>query len=392
MAPRFDARRAATSEISDDAASNIEMQPQPPTQSLQLPQLILSSSCDIDTPPYQSQVGGTSTEQDNYQGGQRAAAPMESHEGNPKAPANNNVAQPPPNPPSIEAAYKKKCIALKKRLNEVQESNFEMQQRNEMGLRYIKKMRLESCILLERLAALTGMAEEQGISTELRARNAALLKEMGPQNTGRVGGAESRAPEPFRASYGIDFMDDGTEGSSEGHPPTPQERPLRVKRNRRGEDSSAPLDTADKDVEPIHSTLPTLLPATRPRSPPSHDHEPSSTTRFEPYNRAPLAMGPSPQPPPFASSPNAPTANHHRQHSGGYGIPDQPHRYISAFEDFNNRNRGKVINDLREAYGSETNITDDDIDRALADHWESLDPAEKRAYGDRRENRGGDRL
>lgn len=63
------------------------------------------------------------------------------------------------NPPSVEAAYKRKCIALKKRLNEIETENENIRLRNRRGWQYIHKMRLESCILLERLANVTGMPE-----------------------------------------------------------------------------------------------------------------------------------------------------------------------------------------------------------------------------------------
>ncbi|OJD17171.1 hypothetical protein AJ78_02715 [Emergomyces pasteurianus Ep9510] len=354
---------------------------------------------------------------------------MDSHEGPSKGSAHhnnhihNNVSAP-PNPPSIEAAYKRKCIELKKRLNEVEAANDAMRVRNAQGHRYVQKMRLESCMLLERLAVLTGMAEEQGISTELRARTVALLKEMDPHYTpvahatrrgggGGGGAGEGSSAGVKRASYGIDYMDDGTEGSSEGHPPTPQERPLRVKRSRRADDSTTHPDTPDKEIDHTNmnmnmnpsTTLPPLLPASRPRSPPpTHDLD----SRMKHYN--PLA-GPIsssaldhhyPRQPPLAPSPTS--HSHHRNHSGsgnnyaqtqdspstGNPEPQQPNqRYISAFEDFTNRTRDKVIHDLVDAYGPETNITPDDIDRALAEHWESLDPATKRQYGDRRESRGG---
>ena len=64
------------------------------------------------------------------------------------------------NPPSVETAYKQKCIALKKRLGEIEAENEFARVRNRRGLQYIHKMRLESCILLERLAKVTGMTED----------------------------------------------------------------------------------------------------------------------------------------------------------------------------------------------------------------------------------------
>lgn len=59
---------------------------------------------------------------------------------------------PPPLPPTVERAYKEKCIALKRRLNEVEESNDAYRLRKVRLLRGIRKMRLQRAFLLEALA------------------------------------------------------------------------------------------------------------------------------------------------------------------------------------------------------------------------------------------------
>ena len=59
---------------------------------------------------------------------------------------------PPPLPPSVEAAYKKKCIELKRRLIEVDEDNDAKRTRIARLHRGIRKMRLERAYLLEALA------------------------------------------------------------------------------------------------------------------------------------------------------------------------------------------------------------------------------------------------
>lgn len=56
-----------------------------------------------------------------------------------------------PLPPSVEAAYRSKCIALKRRLAEVETSNDEARirlSRNRIG---IQKARLERAILMDRI-------------------------------------------------------------------------------------------------------------------------------------------------------------------------------------------------------------------------------------------------
>jgi hypothetical protein len=117
------------------------------------------------------------------------------------------------NPPSVEGAYKRKCIALKKRLNEIEAENEMMRMRNKRGWQYIQKMRLESCILLERLAKVTGMAEEAqaGVNPELRARAAAMLSNAGALNGFQGAGS---------GSNGAAYVEDETEGSSDEQPPT----------------------------------------------------------------------------------------------------------------------------------------------------------------------------
>lgn len=115
------------------------------------------------------------------------------------------------NPPSVEIAYKRKCIALKKRLAEVEAENELMRTRNRRGWQYIQKMRLESCLLLERLAKVTGMAEEAQAGTvdpDLRARAAAMMSNAAGLNGLAAQGGNNG------------YIQDETDGSSDEQPPT----------------------------------------------------------------------------------------------------------------------------------------------------------------------------
>ena len=58
---------------------------------------------------------------------------------------------PPALPPTVEAAYKKKCVALKQRLQEVEANNDRMRLQKARTKRQINKMRLERAILLSHL-------------------------------------------------------------------------------------------------------------------------------------------------------------------------------------------------------------------------------------------------
>ncbi|KAL2832968.1 hypothetical protein BDW59DRAFT_94565 [Aspergillus cavernicola] len=165
-----------------------------------------------------------------------------------------STSQPSTNPPSVEIAYKRKCIALKKRLSEIEAENELMRLRNRRGWQYIQKMRLESCILLERLATVTGMAEEAqaGANPELRARATATMS-----NSASLNGISAT-----RNGSGPGYFEDETEGSSDEQPPTPQERPLRVKRSRK---SGLNIDDDDlpggAETPEASSTWPRLAPA-----------------------------------------------------------------------------------------------------------------------------------
>lgn len=59
---------------------------------------------------------------------------------------------PPPLPPSVEMAYRNKCIDLKRRMNEVEESNDAYRLRKVRLMRGVRKMRLQRAFLLEALS------------------------------------------------------------------------------------------------------------------------------------------------------------------------------------------------------------------------------------------------
>ncbi|RJE22250.1 hypothetical protein PHISCL_05429 [Aspergillus sclerotialis] len=170
------------------------------------------------------------------------------------------------NPPSVEVAYKRKSIALKKRLNEVESENELMRQRNQRGWKYVQKMRLESCILLERLAKVTGMAEEAqaGMNPELRARAAAMMS-----NASALNGIAAAGPGGETGNGAGGYFEDETEGSSDEQPPTPQERPLRVKRSRK----SNANDVGDEDMP-----APNNADNTNPNSNNNNNPDPSRTS------------------------------------------------------------------------------------------------------------------
>ncbi|KAK2070128.1 hypothetical protein P8C59_004654 [Phyllachora maydis] len=97
-------------------------------------------------------------------------------------PAANSI--PPTLPPSVEEAYRRKCIQLKQRTSEVEEANDAARVRLTRLKRQVEKMRLERAFLLEQLAK--------------------------------------------RTSTNVEDSD-----GSPSPPPTPKEKPLRIKRGHR---------------------------------------------------------------------------------------------------------------------------------------------------------------
>ncbi|WEW57079.1 hypothetical protein PRK78_002539 [Emydomyces testavorans] len=290
---------------------------------------------------------------------------------------------PPPNPPSIEAAYKRKCIDLKKRLQEVEAHNDALRLRNERGRRYIQKMRLEGSILLERLALLTGMTDESGPNPEMRARAMAFMNELGDADE-----VPSERPSGSRRAHDEgDYLDDESVGSEDDKPPTPEERPVRSKKNRKTEDHVKNHGAGDSNIDSVSSTLPTLLPALAPHTPATGYNQPGPSfqnhfTPIAPNSIASSAMDVH-RSVEMTTSPLHSASDSRGHHMGSNFTPQeqQHHRYVSAFEDFTNRNRDKIASVLYCTRGPQ--MTDEDVDTAVIEHWEDLDPEEKREYGDR---------
>ncbi|KAH6625757.1 hypothetical protein C7974DRAFT_434757 [Boeremia exigua] len=111
-------------------------------------------------------------------------------------------------PPSVEAAYYRKCIELRRRINDIEENNDGTRQRIQRLNRGIQKMRLERAFLLDRLQ------RHQEYS-----------------------------------------MDDSDRSSSP--PPTPTDKPLRSKRShRKGTPPAASADAAPDSGARAHSGAP----------------------------------------------------------------------------------------------------------------------------------------
>lgn len=203
---------------------------------------------------------------------------------------------PAPLPPSVEAAYKKKCIQLKKRLTEIEADNGAKRLRIDRNKRFIEKMRLEQAIMLEHL--------------------------------GKIQQKKGLTPEGLPV-FDFDADDPDSEGSSEGpptvrtppqYPPHPQqssgpdqhsqpnEKPLRSKRSHRRALPSPPPGGSNNPTPAIQQhdpqtfSLPPLSDYERdalrnytadfdpnPYQPPKIDYDPSYHGTFRDHNVNPLS-------------------------------------------------------------------------------------------------------
>ncbi|KAI5281566.1 hypothetical protein KEM54_003179 [Ascosphaera aggregata] len=378
-----------------------------------------------------------------------------------------------PNPPSVEAAYRQKCIMLKRRLKQVEATNEDLRLRNLRGRRYIEKMRLESCILLERLSALMGMKEEVIPSLEAGDKTRPVVSPVRDEK-------ERQSPQARRSALSPSAERDTEQSHQQREQPRYREEDDDESRNRNrlpsrraskrslndqimtdADASTAEPSTttaADQSQPPlppyqfagrrksiqcqkndeilIHSqqhgpedarNLPTLILGGRHRSRDCGedldlDRAPDYGVGHKPMRELDLKQGLNNtdnrdyehdeiqshhSPEAHVTNPST-VANHygnddagvprrsHMSADGSYSLseplgapeisaaisqPSPSSRYVSAFEDFTSIYRAQVERQLLEEYGE---ARDEDTDEILKRHWESLNPEDKRQFGDRR--------
>ncbi len=144
---------------------------------------------------------------------------------------------PPPLPPSVEEAYKKKCIELKRRMQEVEESNDVFRVRKARLARGIRKMRLERAYLLEMLGK---RMKKNGSSVDGFPQ---------PYDEESDGSSEG----PPTVSFSMSSTSRPSRLKSLANTPTlqPHEKPLRSKRSHRRPVSSPPPNFGHQHPRPI---------------------------------------------------------------------------------------------------------------------------------------------
>ncbi|PON27997.1 hypothetical protein TGAM01_v203134 [Trichoderma gamsii] len=118
---------------------------------------------------------------------------------------------PSPLPPSVEEAYRRKCLQLKNRTNEVEEANDAARLRLARIKRQVEKLRIERAFLLEQLAKRTSTNVEDSEG--------------------------SPSPPPTATTFDIPV-------EANANPRKPKDKPLRIKKGHRK--SNAPADADAK--------------------------------------------------------------------------------------------------------------------------------------------------
>ena len=208
---------------------------------------------------------------------------------------------PPPLPPSVEEAYKKKCIELKRRMQEVEESNDVFRVRKARLARGIRKMRLERAYLLEMLGK---RMKKNGSSVD-----------GFPQPYDEESDGSSEGPPTVSFSSSSPSRPSRLESLTNALTLQPHEKPLRSKRSHRRPVSSPPPNFGHQHPRPIapsqaHPTsayepprdgfresafqhVPTTNGHAAMHYPPHPSTYPPNTT----YQPEPQVMLPRPQPP-----------------------------------------------------------------------------------------------
>ncbi|KAH7412932.1 putative HMG box-containing protein C10F6.08c [Cadophora sp. MPI-SDFR-AT-0126] len=228
---------------------------------------------------------------------------------------------PPELPPTVEEAYRRKCIELKQRLNEVEAANDAQRLRIERARRSVQKMRLERAFLLEQLAK--------------------------------------------RTSTNVEDSD-----GSPSPPPTPKEKPLRTKRGHRKPDIfAAEMGEGRPGSHFIQQGPATLSPASEAFS---HSHTLMAHTHPDPLRNS------TPQAQSIAPKRSFPTNGTHPAGSSS-SVPPQARRPKNAFELYCIETRPI----LESEHQKEIADGSYDIEGDLAKDWHSLEAEKKEQFTQR---------
>ncbi|RMZ89186.1 hypothetical protein DV736_g3581, partial [Chaetothyriales sp. CBS 134916] len=239
--------------------------------------------------------------------------------------------------PSQETAYRKKCIQLKRRLQEIEANNDATRRRIEREKQHIQKMRLNRAILLNHLKLIME----------------APSKKLSPEQLAEIGVIANGASHPAdfiadqdgrRLRDGQGLLDDSSDQSEEE--PEPAERPERRRRNNPAQPAHG---------ESIMSTNPA------PQAPAAPAGPAASSSVYPSSGQSALANIGQSQSNSFAQT--APPLN-----------SEPPVRPDVPFKQFTDHMRPQLEAD---------NYDPEQIDSRIHSEWEGLSPDNRRLWDDR---------
>lgn len=273
----------------------------------------------------------------------------------------DSLAIPPALPPSVEEAYRRKCLQLKRRTNEVEEDNEAARLRLARLKRGVEKLRLERAFLLDQLAKRTSTNVEDSEGSPSPPPTVRDEHEHGPAHspspaptatatattsTATTSGPRSRQQKPLPSGFGSASAGAGT-GTDQDLPlRQPQEKPLRSKRGHRKPSVVAALEPS--------GSAPTFINQSGQNLSPSSDAFSHSVTAGD-----------------AASSSQHPKDAPAQRSNGVASSSKAPKKPSSAFELYCSENRAAALDSKAEGVS---------VEEELARGWKDLSESQQDAY------------
>ncbi|KAJ9609043.1 hypothetical protein H2200_006814 [Cladophialophora chaetospira] len=289
--------------------------------------------------------------------------------------------------PTQELAYRKKCIALKRRLAEIEANNDATRKKIAQETRRVQKMRLNRAVILNKLQEIMTTPAKKLTPEELEKLG---LMANGNGNLAEFAGSGLLPDLQRRRPDGEGLLDDSSDETDDDEP-EPSERPERRRRTNNTYRETVLNTTAPVDTMPTmyqQSTLPNLAPASSFSPAAPHDAQ-MLTSSFRVNSSTPQTSGrilqqypdtAYPQSSPMQhpgmpyQSPNEPRAPSIPDVNGiPRGVPQRPDRPENPYTQFTLHMRPQL----------EADYPPEDIPGKIQYEWENLSVDNRKLWEDR---------
>lgn len=187
------------------------------------------------------------------------------------------LAIPPALPPSVEEAYRRKCLQLKQRTMEVEDANDAARLRLSRLQRQVEKLRIERAFLLEQIAKRTSTNVEDSEGSP----SPPPTVRDGPSPSPVPSSLPTRPSGPRRQNPSSTRFGTASSGADHDLQQQPQEKPLRSKRGHRKPSVIANMESNGPPPTFINQSMRTLSPSSDAFS---HSH--AEASQKDPSHRA----------------------------------------------------------------------------------------------------------